>query len=92
MISREECARDLRVYVQGGRREDLGAAQNLLFRFAMGQEDPADRIAAMDNLMADLTESRTPEMSVQQQAFEEALVAMIEQTKVVLGLQVRPVR
>jgi hypothetical protein len=92
MISREECARDLRSYIRGGNREDLGAAQNLLLRFALSQEDLGARTAALDGLQVELAGYRVPDMTDNQRAFDAAVTSMIEQTKVVVGQQIRPVR
>lgn len=92
MISLEDCARDLRAYIRAGNREDLGAAQNLLLRFALDQKDLAARAAALDDLQIELTGYRVPDMTNHQRAFDTAVAGMIEQTRSVVARQIGPVR
>lgn len=92
MISREDCARDLRSYIRAGNREDLGTAQDLLLRFALSQEDLGARTAALDGLQVELAGYRVPDMTNNQRAFDAAVTSMIEQTKLVVGQQTKPIR
>ncbi|GJE42835.1 hypothetical protein [Methylobacterium soli] len=86
MTSHDECARDLRSYIDHADRDDLGAAQNAILKFALAEPDPQGRAAAMDALLDDLSRDRSPAtMSEAQQAFHTVLIAMIERTKTVVG-------
>ncbi|GJD89459.1 hypothetical protein BHAOGJBA_2986 [Methylobacterium hispanicum] len=91
MISRDECARDLRSFIRAGKREDLGAAQDLLLHYALCQKGAEARAAALDDLQVALTGYRVPDMTNDQRAFDMAVVGMIEQTKVAVVRQARPV-
>jgi hypothetical protein len=86
MTSHDECTRDLRSYIDQADRDDLGAAQNAILKFALAEPDPQGRANAMDALLDDLSRGRNPAaMSVAQQAFHTVLIAMIERTKTVVG-------
>ncbi|KAB1072690.1 hypothetical protein F6X51_15135 [Methylobacterium planeticum] len=86
MTSYDECARDLRSYIDQADRDDFGAAQNAILKFALAEPDPQGRADAMDALLADLTRNGDPTgMSEAQQAFHTVLLAMIERTKTVVG-------
>lgn len=92
MISQNDCARDLRSYIRAGNRDDLGAAQDVLLRFALSLEDPGARTAALDDLQAELAGYRVPDMTNDQRAFDTAVTSLIEQTKAVVGQQGGPAR
>src|SRR6476660_6095487 len=70
MTSHDECARNLRSFIDQGDRNDLGTAQNVILKYALGESDPQERADAMDALIVDLTHSREPAtMSEAQRAF-----------------------
>ena len=84
---RDECTCLLRSLIEKAQREDLGAAQNAILRFAMSQPEPQDRAAAMDDLLSDIAgEEGADSGSDLQKAFRTVLVSMIERTKITVGL------
>ncbi|MCJ2039086.1 hypothetical protein MKK55_08990 [Methylobacterium sp. J-059] len=83
---KDECTCLLRSLIEKAQREDLGAAQNAILRFAMSQSEPQARAAAMDDLLSDLAgEDGADSGSDLQKAFRTVLVSMIERTKITVG-------
>ncbi|MGH1571930.1 hypothetical protein ACRAWG_16080 [Methylobacterium sp. P31] len=77
---------ELRALVDRAEREELGAAQGSLLRFALGEEEAEQRREALDGLLADLSrDDLAGGRSRAQQAFHTALLSMIERTREMVG-------
>ncbi|UMY19694.1 hypothetical protein MMB17_10510 [Methylobacterium organophilum] len=86
MASIDQTAAVLHGFIARAERDDFAAVQGAVLEHALAEPDPRARPAALDALLARLSDGIRPDtFSPLQQAFYVAVLAMIERTRDEVG-------